>query len=62
VEQVVVILQKVEAEVEQVDFVLAHHFQFVEQHHIQLQLEQEEQEQIVPQDLVMMEHHQYFQQ
>ena len=53
-------------EVEQADFVLLHHFQFVEQQHIQLQLELEEQEplqqEVVQVDLEQMEQIQYFQQ
>jgi hypothetical protein len=32
-----VVVDNLQVEVEQVDFVLIHHFQFVEQQHIQLQ-------------------------
>jgi hypothetical protein len=49
-------------EVEQVDFELVHHFQFVEQRLIQLQWEQVEQELLVEEQLLVQEIHQYFQQ
>jgi hypothetical protein len=45
--------QMLQEEVEQVDFVLLHHFQFLEQQDIQLQLEQEEQ---VDLDLLVVDH------